>query len=97
LQRCGGKGALVVTEEGRFEQVGGDGPGVDRDERIVAARRVVMQCLGDELLAGATFALDQYGAARGRDMGDENRISRSIGSDLPTMLARSYSAALRCA
>jgi len=47
-----------VTEEGRFEQVGGDGPGVDRDERIVAGAASCMQCLGDELLAGATLALD---------------------------------------
>ena len=67
----GGEGAFDVAEEGGFEQVGRDGAGVDGDEGLVAARRVGVEGLGDELFAGAALALDEDGGAAGRDLGDE--------------------------
>ena len=35
---------------------------VDRDEWLAPPRREIVNCLGDQLLAGAGLALDQYGA-----------------------------------
>ena len=67
----GGEGAFDVAEEGGFEELGGDGAGVDGDEGLVAARGVGVDGLGDELFAGAAFALDEDGGAAGRDLGDE--------------------------
>ena len=67
----GGEGALDVAEERGFEQVRRDGAGVDGDEGLVAARRVGVDGLGDELLAGAALALDQNGGAAGSDLRDE--------------------------
>ncbi len=67
----GGERALDVAEERGLEQLGGHGAGVDGDEGLVAARRVGVDGLGDELLAGAAFALDEDGGAAGRDLGDE--------------------------
>ena len=49
----------------------GHGAGVDGDKGLVAAGRVGVDGLGDELLAGAAFALDENGGAAGRDLGDE--------------------------
>ncbi len=71
--RCdgGGKGAFDVAEEGGFEELGWHGTGVDRNEWAIAARRVGMDSLGDELFAGAAFALNENGGAAGRDLGDE--------------------------
>ena len=67
----GREGAAFVAEEGGFEQLGGDGAGVDRDEGLVAAWRVGVDGLGDQLFAGAAFALDQDRRAAGRDLRDE--------------------------
>ena len=59
-----------MAEEGGLEQVGRDSAGVDRDEGLVAARAVLVDGFGNKLLAGAGFALQQDGRARGRDLGD---------------------------
>ncbi len=67
----GGEGAAFVAEEGGFEQLGGDSAGVDGDKRLVAARGVGVDGLGDQLFAGAAFALDEHGGAAGRDLRDE--------------------------
>ena len=67
----GGERAALVAEERGFEQIGGDGAGVDGDEGLVAAGRVGVDGLGDELFAGAAFALDEDGGAAGRDLRDE--------------------------
>ncbi|MNZ62863.1 hypothetical protein D3C78_809970 [compost metagenome] len=49
-----------MAEQLRFQQMGGNRRTVDLDERAVAARAVVMQRAGDQLLAGAGFAIDQH-------------------------------------
>ncbi len=67
----GGEGALDMAEERRFEQFGRHGAGVDGHEGLVAARRVGVNGLGDQFLAGAAFALDQHRGAAGRDLGHQ--------------------------
>jgi hypothetical protein len=67
----GGEGSALVAEEGGFEEFGGDGAGVDGDEGLVAARGVLVDGLGDELLAGAGLALDEDGGAAGGGLGDD--------------------------
>jgi hypothetical protein len=66
-----GEGALDVAEERGFEQFAGHGAGVDGDEGLVFARRVGVDGLGDQLLAGAALALNQNRGSTGRDLGDE--------------------------
>ena len=65
------EGALDVAEERGLEQLGGHGAGVDGHEGLVAARRVGVDGLGDELFAGAALALNEDGGAAGRDLGDK--------------------------
>src|ERR1700761_4632560 len=60
-----------MAEECRLEQVRGNRTGVDRDKRLVAARRVGVNGLSDELLAGTTLALDQHRRAAGSDLRDQ--------------------------
>ena len=56
-----GEGAALVAEELRLEQVLRDRRRVDRDERAARARAVLVQRVGDELLAGARLAGDEDG------------------------------------
>ncbi len=49
----------------------GTAPVLTGTNGLVAARRVGVNRLGDQLLAGAALALDQDGGAAGRDLGDE--------------------------
>ena len=58
-----------MAEEGGFKQFGGHGAGVDGNERLVLARRVGMDGLGDEFLAGAALAADQH-----RGVGGSNAL-----------------------
>ncbi len=62
-----GEGAPDVAEELAFEDVLAQSGTVQGDERLVAARAVVVDRLGDEFLAGAALAGDQDG---GRGRGD---------------------------
>ena len=55
-----GEGAALVAEQLGLEQVLRDRRGVDRDERAAGARAVLVQGVGDQLLAGARFAGDQH-------------------------------------
>ncbi len=55
-----GKGAALVTEDFVLEQRLGNRRAVDRDERMLAAAAELVNGLGDELLAGARFAIDQH-------------------------------------
>jgi hypothetical protein len=66
-----GECAFHVSEEGRFEQVGRRGAGVNRDERTVATGGIQMDRLGDEFLASPAFALQQHGGAAGSNLRDE--------------------------
>ena len=83
-----GERALDVAEERGLEQLRGHGAGVDGDEGLVFARRVGVDGLGDELLAGAAFALNQNRGAAGRNLAPPGRRPCSMISLLPTMLAK---------
>ena len=45
--------ALLVAEQLRLEQLGGEGRGVERDERLHRSRTVAVQRARNEFLAGA--------------------------------------------
>ena len=66
-----GERALDVAEEGRLEQVGRQVAGVDRDERLVGARRVAVDGPRHQLLAGAALAGDEDGRAARRRLDDQ--------------------------
>ena len=88
LRRDGrGECALDVAEERGLQQLGRHGAGVDRHKWLVAARRVGVDGLGDQLLAGAAFALDEDGGAAGATCATRSK-TRSMVSLLPTMFAK---------
>ena len=61
-----GERALLVAEQLRLDQVLRDRRAVDLDERALGALAVVVDRVGDQLLAGAVLALDQdVGVAAG--------------------------------
>ena len=60
--------ALHVAEERGLEQLRRHGAGVDGHKGLVAARRVGVNRLGDQFLAGSAFALDEHGRAAGRHL-----------------------------
>ena len=68
--RGAGEGALLVAEQLALEQRLGQGGAVDRDERLAPPGREVVDRLGDQLLAGARFALDQHRARDRRHLLD---------------------------
>jgi hypothetical protein len=60
--------ALDVAEERRLQQLRRHGAGVDGHEGLVAARRVGVDGLGDNLLARAALALNQNRRPAGRHL-----------------------------
>src|ERR1700761_1129121 len=60
-----------MAEECGLEQIRRNRASVDRDKGLVAARRVGVNGLGDELLAGTTLALNQHRRAAGSDLRDQ--------------------------
>ena len=56
-----GKCALFVAEQLGFDQALGQRGATDFDERLVRAQRVVVNRVGDELLAGARLAANEHG------------------------------------
>ena len=62
-----GERAADVTEQLAFQDVLAQRGAVQRDERLVLAWAVLMDRLGDQFLAGARFALDQYAGVGRRD------------------------------
>ena len=61
-----GEGALLVAEELRFDQAVGQRRAAHLDERLVRARRVVVDGVRDQLLAGARLAANEHrGVGRG--------------------------------
>jgi hypothetical protein len=69
-----GKGAPHVAEQGGFQQVRRQRTAVDGHEHPLAARRVGVDGLGDEFLAGAGIAGDQDGRAAGGDLGHQVQL-----------------------
>ncbi len=65
-----GEGALAVAEELALEQRVGQRPAVDRDEEVPAARALLVDRAGHELLAGARLAQDQRREVGGGDLAD---------------------------
>src|ERR1019366_4997859 len=63
-----GEGALHVAEECGLQQVRRHGASVHGDEGAVAARRVHVDGFGDQLFAGAAFALQQHRGTAGRHL-----------------------------
>ena len=57
-----GEGALGVAEELRLHELAEERAAVDDDEGAVLARRLVVDALGDLLLAGAGLAFDEHRA-----------------------------------
>src|SRR5690606_4086351 len=78
-----GEGALLVAKQFALDEVLWDGCAVDLDEGLAGAARVGMQRLGDELLAGAGLAGDEYGGGGVRDPLDdvEDVLHRITGTD----------------
>ncbi len=66
-----GEGALFVAEQFRFEQVFRQRSAVEAHVRAVGARRMVVDGVGDEFLAGAGFATQQD---RGVPFGDHAHL-----------------------
>src|SRR5687768_6188026 len=61
------EGSLFVTKKLRLEQRLGNRAAVERDERLVTARALLMHRARDQLLAGARLTQHQHGEARSGD------------------------------
>ena len=66
-----GERAADVTEQLALEERRRHRGAVDRDERLLAARRQVVERARDELLAGAALAGDQHGRVAVGDAADQ--------------------------
>ena len=67
-----GERAFFVAEKFGFHQRLGNRGAVDGDERFVLAGTFIVNGLGDEVFAGAAFALNQNGCSfAGRNLADE--------------------------
>jgi hypothetical protein len=49
-----------MTEQFGFNEVGGDGTAIDRDQWLFGARRSGMDRFGDDLLANAALTFDEH-------------------------------------
>jgi len=63
-----GKGALLMTEQFRFQQVFRNGGAVHRDERLVVAQGFAMDIAGQHFLTRAAFAGHQDGGFAAGDL-----------------------------
>src|ERR1051325_1088127 len=71
VERRAGERALLVAEQLRFDQILRDRGAVDLDERPLRPLAVVMNGVGDQLLAGSVLALNQDVRLAGGDAFDE--------------------------
>src|SRR5262249_44094392 len=62
------KGARFVTKQFILEQILVQRRAIQRNERLILARAVVVQRPGDKLFAGAGFTLNEYGGIGRRDV-----------------------------
>jgi hypothetical protein len=65
-----GEGALLVAEELRVDELRGERPHVEREERAPGVEAAAVEGLGDELLAAAGLAADQHGGAERGEAAD---------------------------
>ena len=70
-RRRAGERALLVSEELALDQVLGDGAAIEDHEGPLAARRLVVERPGDELLSRARLAGDHDGDVHRRDLLEE--------------------------
>jgi len=82
-----GECALDVPEQSGFEQVGRHGTGIHRDKRPIAPRRIQVDGLGDQFLAGSALTLQEYSGAAGRHLRHQIK-NLQHGSLLPTMFSK---------
>src|SRR5207247_8687493 len=75
-RRGAGERPALVAEELGLDQLVGDGGAVHLDERLCAARGQRVDRAGDQLLAAAVLAVDEYAAARRRRGGD--RLAQAL-------------------
>ena len=69
-----------MAEELAFEEVFGDRTAIDRDERLVAPRRLGVQCARQHLLAGAALAGQQDRALElGRSLDEFEDLDHARG------------------
>src|ERR1051325_676685 len=66
-----GEGALLVSEQFALEQIGRDRAAIDRDERLAATRRAIVQIARDDFLTRTRLAQDQHRAVARRDAFDQ--------------------------
>src|ERR1017187_2562768 len=67
-----GEGAAFVAEQFTLQQGFGNRGAADLDQRAVASSAQAVERIGDQLLAGAAFALDEYIDVGRRGLADEN-------------------------
>ena len=79
------KGPALVSEQFRFQQLGGDGRCIQRDERLVGPGRILMQRPGHQFLAGAGLTGDENRHAGTGQTADrtENLLHRGCLTDHP--------------
>ncbi|EJT82747.1 hypothetical protein PPS11_43713 [Pseudomonas putida S11] len=65
------KAPFFMAEQFRLDQVLGDCPAVDGNERLLAALRLAMQGAGHQFLAGAAFTTDQHRRFSGRQLAQQ--------------------------
>ena len=82
--------AFFMAEQFRFQQVRGEGGGVERDEGLVRARAMAVQSSRHEFLARARFARDQNRHAGARQSADRSehllhgcRLAQKLGDAAP--------------
>ena len=66
--RGAGEGAALVAEQLALDQVRRDRAAIEHHERALLARRVIVQRLGDQLLADAGLARDEHGGIALREL-----------------------------
>ncbi len=80
-----GEGSLLVAEQLWFDEIFRDGRHVEGDEILVGARAVLVQGMGDQLLAGAALAVDEHrdaGARQAADGAEHLLHRRRLADDL---------------
>src|SRR5215471_17181716 len=80
-----GEGALLVAEQDRLDEIVGNGPAIDRDERLRAPLAGAMDGARDQLLADTGLAFDQHRNDRARGLlggADHGVHARAAGDDV---------------
>src|SRR3546814_18051174 len=85
-----GEGALLVAEQLGLDQVLGNRPAVDRDERLVHAPRLPVQGTRDQFLAGAALGPDQYRRVERKSVVEGKRVYGSVDSGGRRILTKKH-------